>query len=56
MTVTTIRIDDELKDELTKELKSIGLSINTYFNMAARQLVIQKKISFEILTVNHDDK
>lgn len=47
---TTIRLDDELKAKLTKELSATGLSINAYFNMAARQLIIQKKIPFEVLT------
>lgn len=47
---TTIRLDDHLKDEMNKELKPMGISINGYFNMAARQLVIQKKIPFEILS------
>lgn len=46
---TTIRLDADLKKELTKELKSMGLSINGYFNLAARQLVIQKKVPFEVL-------
>lgn len=48
-TTTTIRLDSKLKKELTKELKSMGLSINGYFNLAARQLVIQKKVPFELL-------
>lgn len=47
---TTIRLDSELKKELTKELDVTGLSLNGYFNLAARQLVLQKKIPFEILT------
>src|SRR5699024_12519534 len=47
---TTIRLDDELKEKLTKELSATGLSINAYFNMAARQLIIQKKIPSEVLT------
>lgn len=47
---TTIRLDDDLKKELVKELKATGLSVNTYFNMAARQLVIQKKVPFEVIT------
>ena len=47
---TTIRLDDDLKEKLTKELSATGLSINSYFNMAARQLIIQKKIPFEVLT------
>lgn len=49
-TPTTIRLDDELKKKLTEELKTMGLSINGYFNLAARQLVIQKKVPFEMLT------
>lgn len=48
-TSTTIRLDEGLKNELNKELKTMGLSINGYFNLAARQLVIQKKIPFEVL-------
>ena len=43
---TTIRLDNELKEKLTKELSVTGLSINAYFNMAARQLILQKKIPF----------
>lgn len=50
MSTTTIRLDDDLKKEVSKELKSVGLSINAYFTLAAKQLVIQKKIPFEILT------
>ena len=48
-TPTTIRLDDKLKKELNKELKSMGLSINGYFNLAALQLIIQKKVPFEVL-------
>ncbi len=48
-TTTTVRLDSKLKKELTKELKSMGLSINGYFNLAARQLVIQKRVPFELL-------
>lgn len=47
---TTIRLDDDLKAKMNKELKPMGITINGYFNMAARQLVIQKKIPFEILS------
>lgn len=48
-TPTTIHLDDKLKKELGKELKTMDLSINEYFNLAARQLVIQKEIPFEVL-------
>ncbi|WP_430736218.1 type II toxin-antitoxin system RelB/DinJ family antitoxin [Pediococcus pentosaceus] len=46
---TTIRLDNELKEKLTKELSTTVLSINAYFNMAARQLILQKMIPFEVL-------
>lgn len=47
---TTIRLDDDLKKELQKDLDVAGISMNTYFVMAAKQLVLQKRIPFEILT------
>lgn len=45
---TTIRLDEELKKELTHDLDIMGLNINAYFTMAAKQLVLKKKIPFEI--------
>ena len=45
-TPTTIRLDDDLKAEMLKDLEPMGISLNSYFNMAGRQ----KKIPFEILT------
>ena len=39
--------------KLAKYLEPMGLSINSYFNMAVRQLVIQK-IHFEILAEQED--
>lgn len=50
MRTITINLDDKLKDQLNQQLKSTGISINEYFTMAAKQLVIQKQIPFEILT------
>lgn len=47
---TTIRLDDNLKKELQKDLDAAGITMNAYFVMAAKQLVLQKKIPFEILT------
>ncbi len=47
---TTIRLDDKLKKELQKDLDAAGISMNTYFMMAAKQLVLQKRIPFEVLT------
>lgn len=40
---TTIRLDEELKKELTHDLDIMGLNINAYFIMAAKQLVLKKK-------------
>ncbi|GAA0867363.1 type II toxin-antitoxin system RelB/DinJ family antitoxin [Lactobacillus kefiranofaciens] len=47
---TTIRLDDDLKRKLQKDLDTAGISMNTYFVMAAKQLVLQKRIPFEIIT------
>ncbi|WP_232805297.1 type II toxin-antitoxin system RelB/DinJ family antitoxin [Lactobacillus crispatus] len=47
---TTIRLDDDLKRKMQKNLDAAGLSMNAYFVMAAKQLVLQKKVPFEILT------
>lgn len=48
-TPTTIRIDDDLRKELEPRLKTIGLSLNGYLTLAAKQLVIQNKVPFEIM-------
>ena len=34
-TPTTIYLNDDLKKELTKKLDSLGITLNTYFNIAA---------------------
>lgn len=47
---TTIRLNDKLKKELQKDIDAAGISMNTYFMMAAKQLVLQKRIPFEVLT------
>lgn len=47
-TPTTIYLNDDLKKELTKELDSLGITLNTYFNIAARQFVLQNHLPFEI--------
>ena len=44
----TIRLDPELRDELAKGLDNVGLTINGYFTMAAKQFIIQGKVPFEI--------
>lgn len=47
---TTIRLDDKLKKDLQRNLDAAGISMNTYFVMAAKQMVLQKRIPFEVLT------
>lgn len=41
----TIRLDDDMKEKLQKELDN---SMDTFFTMAAKQTILQKKIPFEI--------
>ena len=43
---TTVRIEEGLKEQATEFLDSVGLSLNSYLNLAVRQLV---KIPFEIV-------
>ncbi len=45
---TTVRFDKEVKDSATKILDSLGLSFNSYLNLAVKQLVNQKQVPFEI--------
>lgn len=44
---TTIRLDDDLKKKLQKDLDAAGISMNAYFVMAAKQLVLQKSYKRE---------
>ena len=46
---TTVRIGEGLKEQATEFLDSVGLSLNSYLNLAVRQLVNQRKIPFEIV-------
>ena len=46
---TTVRIEEGLKEQATQFLDSVGLSLNSYLNLAVRQLVNQRKIPFEIV-------
>ncbi len=50
MTSSTIRLDSDFKRDLTKKLDEIGLSFNAYVMLAAKQLLIQGKVPFEIKT------
>ena len=46
---TTVRLEEGLKEQATEFLDSVGLSLNSYLNLAVRQLVNQRKIPFEIV-------
>lgn len=44
----TLRIDKELKDEASKVLDSLGLTLSTAVDMYLKQIVLTKSIPFEI--------
>lgn len=46
---TTIRIEDDLKSQAASILDSIGLSFNSYVQLATRQLVNQRRIPFDLV-------
>lgn len=47
-TASTIRLDPQLREALAEGLAEVGLTVNSYFTMAAKQFVIQGKVPFEI--------
>lgn len=48
MPTTTIRYDERTRDEVAPILDSIGMSLNTYLNLALRQLAIQGRVPFSL--------
>lgn len=46
----TIRIDDDIKKQLQDLMTELGLDITTYFTMAAKQAIRERRIPFEITT------
>ena len=48
MPTTTIRYDERTRAEVAPLLESMGLSINSYLNLALRQLVIQRRVPFSL--------
>lgn len=46
----TIRIDDDTKKQLQELMTELGLDITTYFTMAAKQAIRERRIPFEIIT------
>lgn len=47
--IVQVRMDSALKNDVDKMLKSMGMNMSTAFNMLARQILIQKKLPFEVI-------
>lgn len=45
---TTIRIDETDKRLATEILDSLGITFNSYINMAVKQLINKRKVPFEL--------
>ncbi len=45
---TTVRFDRRDKEEATSILESIGLSFNSYLNLAVKQLINQRRVPFDL--------
>ncbi|MBR3317168.1 MAG: type II toxin-antitoxin system RelB/DinJ family antitoxin [Atopobiaceae bacterium] len=45
----TVRMDSELSAQLSACLDALGLTANAYFVMAAKQLVSQGRVPFELI-------
>jgi antitoxin component of RelBE/YafQ-DinJ toxin-antitoxin module len=48
--LVAIRMSVATKQELVKVLSSLGLSLSSYFRLAAQQLIIQKKVPFDLVS------
>ena len=44
----TMRIDDDVKTQLQELVTELGLDITTYFTMAAKQAIRERRIPFEV--------
>lgn len=44
MPTTTIRYDEAVRDQAAPLLEKMGISLNTYLNMALHQLVVQWRV------------
>ena len=51
----TIRIDDDIKKQIQELMTELGLDITTYFTMAAKQAIRERRIPFEITTNTNKD-
>ena len=52
MTTVQVRTDDDLKAEVQKVLRELGLDMSSAINMYFRQIVLKQGIPFPLRTVN----
>lgn len=50
----TIRVDKEVKEEAVKVFKSIGLSFNTAIEVYLRAVVRERRIPFELVSMEEN--
>lgn len=49
ISIVQVRMDSDLKKDVDKALKSMGMNMSMAFNMLARQILIQKKLPFDVV-------
>jgi len=47
----TVRVDETVKQQAEDMLNEIGLNMTTYINSSLRALVREKKVPFELITI-----
>ena len=47
----TVRVDENVKQQAEDMLSEIGLNMTTYINSSLRALVREKKVPFELITI-----
>lgn len=47
-TLVNIRMDEEIKAEMEKTCKELGITMSTAFNIFARKMTREKRIPFEV--------
>lgn len=50
-TAITVRVDEDIKQQAEDMLSEIGLNMTTYINSSLRALVREKKVPFELTTI-----
>ena len=51
----TMRIDESLKKQADETLEEIGLNMTTFFTSSLKALVREKKVPFELTTIQHNN-